>query len=209
MDYAPDGDLSRYEAADVADGIDYPEDPEKLMDALRHSGFLDGDQIHDWEQYGEKLFVRRQANAKRMRESRAANVQRTCDTHAEREDRTGQTGQTGQEEEHSVSTRAEEMTVFEHWKSVMGRNGATNFDDKRKKAVRWALKNYDLDTCIRAIDGYSASDFHMGRDSASGGKKYNDLTLIFRDADHAEKFLDLPQTGCEAVDRIWGGDDDD
>jgi hypothetical protein len=99
MDYAPDGDLSRYEAEDVADGIDYPGDPAELLDALRFAGFIDGMRIHDWEEYGEKLFRRRKANAERMKSARAEHVPRTCDTHAEREDRTGQTGQTEQEEE--------------------------------------------------------------------------------------------------------------
>jgi hypothetical protein len=74
--------------------------------------------------------------------------------------------------------------------------------------VKWALKNYGLERCIAAIDGYATSDFHMGRDPKSGGKKWDDLTLIFRDAEHAEKFMDAPRTGCEEVDRIWGNDED-
>jgi len=87
MAYAPDGDLSEYEEADIADGLDWDGDPGELMAALRDAGFLDGAKLHDWEDYGEKLFVRRQANAKRMRESRAQHVRNTCGTHAEREDR--------------------------------------------------------------------------------------------------------------------------
>jgi hypothetical protein len=98
--------------------------------------------------------------------------------------------------------------VFDHWRTAMHHNGATVFDNKRRKAVKWALKNYGIDNCIAAIDGYAASDFHMGRDPKSGGKKYDDLTLIFRDAEHAEKFMDAPKTGCEAVDEYWGGNED-
>lgn len=98
--------------------------------------------------------------------------------------------------------------VFTHWREVMGKNGATVLDDKRKRAVTWALEHYDIDTCLAAIDGYATSDFHMGRDPKSDGKKFNDLTLIFRDADHVEKFLGKPKTGCELVDEVWGGDED-
>lgn len=213
MDYAPDGDLSEYEDADIADGLDWDGDPAALMSALRDAGFIDGTKLHDWEEYGEKLYRKRQANAQRMKDKRAANVQRTCDTHSGHvgglEDRTGQDKEdrTGQEE-HSASTSDSATVVFDYWKTTMGRNGATIFDDKRKKAVKWALKNYDLETCLRAVDGYAASDWHMGRDPKTGGKKNNDLTLIFRDADHVERFLSKPKTGCEMVDEEWGGDED-
>jgi hypothetical protein len=102
------------------------------------------------------------------------------------------------------------MEIFDHWKQVMGRNGSTCFDDKRKKAVKWALKTYGTADCIAAVDGYAASDWHMGRDPTTGGKKNNDLTLIFRDAEHAEKFMHQPAklSALEEIDRIWGGDDD-
>lgn len=110
-------------------------------------------------------------------------------------------------EKHTVVGSTPADAVFEYWKAAMGRNGATNFDDKRKKVVKWALKTYGVETCLSAIDGYAASDFHMGRDPASGGKKNNDLTLIFRDATHAERFLDKPPSALEEIDRIWGHDE--
>lgn len=105
MDYAPDGDLARYQPADIADGIDYPGDPNQLVEALRDAGFLDDMQIHDWGEYGEKLYRRRQANAERMRQTRAQKtpavseettrakqVQRTCSARAAhvQSERTGQ-----------------------------------------------------------------------------------------------------------------------
>jgi hypothetical protein len=70
MDYAPDGDLSDFDPADVADGIGYDGDPKKLIKGLQDAGFMDGLQLHDWRDYGEKLHRRREANAKRMREAR-------------------------------------------------------------------------------------------------------------------------------------------
>jgi hypothetical protein len=213
MDYAPDGDLSEYEDADIADGLDWDGDPAVLLAAFRDAGFLDGSKLHDWEEYGEKLYRKRQANAQRMKEKRAANVQDTCDTHSGHvgglEDRTERTGQdrTGQEQDSEPASDSA-TAVFEHWKATMKRNGATNFDDKRKKAVKWALKTYGLETCLQAVDGYAASDWHMGRDPKTGGKKNNDLTLIFRDADHAEKFLNTPRSLCAEIDEIWGTDED-
>jgi hypothetical protein len=70
MDYAPDGDLSDFDPADVADGIEYDGDPKKLIKGLQDAGFMDGLHLHDWRDYGEKLHRRREANAKRMREAR-------------------------------------------------------------------------------------------------------------------------------------------
>lgn len=83
MDYAPDGDLSRFTADDVADAIDWQGDASVFMGALRSSGFVDGDQLHDWETYGGKLHEKRETNAERMRNARANRVQSTCDARAE------------------------------------------------------------------------------------------------------------------------------
>lgn len=100
------------------------------------------------------------------------------------------------------------VAVFDHWRTIMGKNGATTFDDARKRRVRWALKTYGFDDCIAAIDGCAASDFHMGRDPKAHGKN-NDLTLIFRDAMHTEKFRDngKRKSLCELVDEEWGSED--
>lgn len=88
MDYAPDGDLSRFTADDVADAIDWQGDASEFMGALRSSGFVDGDQLHDWSEYGGKLQEKRENNAERMRNARANRVQRTCETRAEDVQRT-------------------------------------------------------------------------------------------------------------------------
>lgn len=117
MAYAPDGDLSRYTPEDIADGIDWPGDPGQLIEALREAGFLDDLQLHDWEEYGEKLYQRRQRNAAQMRARRQAeravdestaaqdtteehvestcttrvqHVLNTCETRVKLQDRTGQ-----------------------------------------------------------------------------------------------------------------------
>ena len=213
-DYAPDGDLSKYEAADIADGIDYSGDPDALLDALQSAGFIDERMVHDWYDYAGCLIEQRKANAERMKTKRAAHVQRTCVTREglEREERVERVERVDKKEENiCASDLGNAAQVFDHWKQVMGRNGSTCFDDKRKKAVKWVLKTYSIEDCLAAIDGYAASDWHMGRDPKTGGKKNNDLTLIFRDAEHAEKFMHQPKarSALEEIDRIWGGDNDD
>jgi hypothetical protein len=72
LDYAQDGDLSRYTDEDVADAVLWDGDAALLMSALREAGFLDqsaGDPpwIHDWSEYGGKLLTKRKSDADRKR----------------------------------------------------------------------------------------------------------------------------------------------
>ena len=80
VDYAPDGDLGRYESGDIADACLWEGDADTLALALGAAGFLDdGRYIHDWEEYTGRLITQRAANAERKRMSRArhADVPRT------------------------------------------------------------------------------------------------------------------------------------
>jgi hypothetical protein len=77
-DYAQDGDLSRFDALDIAIGAEWEGNPDLFLDALIRSGFVDqGDAmtIHNWDDYAGKLIERRAKNAERMREARADTKQ--------------------------------------------------------------------------------------------------------------------------------------
>lgn len=91
--------------------------------------------------------------------------------------------------EPSEPTPAEQ--VFDSWKRATGRTGRTEFTAARRKRVEWALKTYGLIEALAAVAGLARSDWHMGRDPRSGGAKFDDLELVFRDAAHFEKFRDL------------------
>ena len=80
------------------------------------------------------------------------------------------------------------VEVFEYWKTKTARNRAT-LDIKRERDIRWAIAVYSVQTCKEAIDGCLLSDFHMGKNKEK--TVYNDVAIIFRDAAHVEKFLDL------------------
>lgn len=90
MDYAPDGELSKYTTAEIADGAMWEGDPDTFMEAMQEARFIDyfgegeGCAVHDWDQYGGKLIARRKADAERKsaeragtRISRPTDVQRT------------------------------------------------------------------------------------------------------------------------------------
>lgn len=80
------------------------------------------------------------------------------------------------------------QAVFDYWTTTMRSKSVVRcvLTDKRRKIIAKALKDYDVATCLAAIDGCALSDFHMGQNSRN--RKYDSLELIFRDADRIERF---------------------
>lgn len=82
LDNTPDGNLTGIPDRVIAKAAQWDGDSSQFVNALRESGFIDGDMIHDWMDYAGRLIAKRVANAERMREARAKNVQRTCNARA-------------------------------------------------------------------------------------------------------------------------------
>lgn len=96
MDFAEDGDISRFDEYDISDACEWSGDAKKFFEALCYSGFIDesdhGFIIHDWYDYAGKLIELRKKDAERKRNSRGKNkkndevpedVRRTSDGHPE------------------------------------------------------------------------------------------------------------------------------
>jgi hypothetical protein len=81
------------------------------------------------------------------------------------------------------------QTLFDFWKETFHKRSTTVLDDARRKKIATAIKAYGEETCRQAIIGCSLSDWPNGRNP--GNKKYHDLTLIFRNADKVEMFVDI------------------
>lgn len=81
--------------------------------------------------------------------------------------------------------------VFEYWKLVHNHPRA-QLDPKRQKTLRGVIKTgYTEEDCMLAIEGCADSSFHQGvNDSA---KIYDSIGLIFRDADHVDRFIEIGQ----------------
>ena len=93
----------------------------------------------------------------------------------------------------------EVQEVFAYWQQILGHKHSV-LDAKRIKAIERALKHYrSVDVCKQAIDGCARSDFHMGRDPKSHGRVHDDITLIFRDAEHTERFLKMKASGPDLL----------
>lgn len=82
--------------------------------------------------------------------------------------------------------------VFDHWRIKMS-SPRSKLDDKRKRLITNALKNYQAQDLKQAIDGCAASPFHMGQNDRK--EKYNGLDLILRNADKIDGFM------AKAIDR--------
>ena len=81
MEYAKDGDLSDYEAADIADAVQWEGDPDTFLNAMidcgpgSKSGFIDRNEnglfIHDWDQYVGKNLKKLEKTRERIEKIRA------------------------------------------------------------------------------------------------------------------------------------------
>jgi hypothetical protein len=95
------------------------------------------------------------------------------------------------------------LEVWEYWISVM-RGGSKRkpiLDATRRQIIAAAIHDYEVDGCKEAIDGCALSEFHMGRNKMN--KKYDSVELIFRDAEHVEKFLEILDKSKEDSGEPW------
>ena len=90
--------------------------------------------------------------------------------------------------------------LFEFWCETFGKNARTQLDEARRKKLTTAYKRYGEVDCKKAILGCSYSPWHQGRNP--GNKKYHDITLIFRNADKTEAFIDLYHKHTDAKTQL-------
>ena len=92
LDYADDGDLSRYDNEDIADAAMWDfNDAARFIEAMSSAGFLDktnnGYVLHDWYDYAGKLIDQRESNRERQRLYRERKKQRNSDVTVTNESR--------------------------------------------------------------------------------------------------------------------------
>jgi hypothetical protein len=87
------------------------------------------------------------------------------------------------------------VRVFDHWRTVH-RHERAKLDDKRKRLIASALKNYSEADLCQAISGYCNSPHHMGQNDKN--VVYDDIELLLRDAKHSDAglkfYADPPRT---------------
>lgn len=92
------------------------------------------------------------------------------------------------------ATRGPIDAVFTAWQQSTGHHRA-RLDDKRRRIITRALKDYPVDDVVDAVRGWRHSTFHTGRNDNK--RTYNDLSLLLRDSEHIERFRDLERHGPE------------
>lgn len=136
LDFAPDGDLSGWDAADIAAAAHYDGDPEAFVDSLLgcgrdgQAGFLerlpDGRLvIHDWYEYAGKYAERRQQDAERKRRSR----RRTTDSNPSDVQRTS-----GGQIPESVRNHNQNLNQYDHHHHAHAREEPA---DSGQPSQRW------------------------------------------------------------------------
>ena len=87
--------------------------------------------------------------------------------------------------------------LWEYWVTKMRSTSKRKpvLDDARRQYLGAALYDHQMQGCIDAIDGCALSEFHMGRNKMN--KRYDSVELIFRDAEHIEKFQEILDKSTE------------
>lgn len=87
LDNADDGDLTRIDVEDIAEGACWEGDAQQFLDALIYAEFVDRNDdgvivLHDWMDFAGKLVEKRRSDARRKREARhSEDVRRTSSGH--------------------------------------------------------------------------------------------------------------------------------
>lgn len=91
LDHAPSGDLSGFDDEEIAEESGWdrdqpahgpPHDSTEFVQALRDAGWLDGSDLHDWDEYAGRLLAKREANKERARKAREARTHGSHDVPA-------------------------------------------------------------------------------------------------------------------------------
>lgn len=90
--------------------------------------------------------------------------------------------------------------VFTHWQIIMSKSRA-RLDEKRRKCIKARFADgYEVQDLLDAINGCYLSPFHMGDNPDN--TIYNELSLICRDAEHIDRFIETFEEGQKRLARI-------
>jgi hypothetical protein len=95
---------------------------------------------------------------------------------------------------------ADKEEVFNYWVDTLKASARRKpvLDEKRLATIGAAIYDFGVEQCKQAIDGCKLSPFHMGRNKMN--KKYDDIELILRDAQHIERFLEQLDNSSDEKD---------
>ena len=100
---------------------------------------------------------------------------------------------------------ASTQEIFQHWQSVMNHPMAKLDKNRQRKIVQALGAGYSVLDLKQAIDGCVNTPHNMGKNEE--GQKYDDITLILRDATHIERFMNNcnANSGPNSTDDLMAG----
>jgi hypothetical protein len=180
IDYAPDGDVTKYSKEDIEAAVDWNGDPGKLYDALIECGFnghcglledVDGlIVIHDWQMYGGKIIGRRETDAERKR-----NIRRTSAGHPQDGEQTAHVDKIRQDkiiedktrEDNNTSANPTSVELTDLQKMVLVTFNAKRFRNQTQAALVLAWDRYPQDNVKAACTWAATKGFGLGQAIAS------------------------------------------
>ncbi len=176
LDYAPDGDVTKYSPEDIEAAVDWNGTPYVFYNALvdcgfnGHCGLIEktGEHvlIHDWDTYAGKLIERREANANRMRSTRAKHVQGTLFASVELPNQPNQPNQPTIPTEPTDQPAAPDgLSDLQHM--VLASFNAKRFKNQTQAAVVAAWDRYPEQNVKAACAWAATKGFGLGQAIAS------------------------------------------
>lgn len=183
FNFAHDGDLSRFDAEDIALGVEWEGDPDALMAALA-VGFVNNGIIHDWYEWGGKLFGEHIEDAQRKYDSYHSEQGKIST------EKTGENRRMPQRREEKKKPpsysplRGEQFEVF--WAIYPKRKG----NNRRKTVAAWNARLRDGETPERMI----AASRHYAEERSGKDETYTLMAATFLGRDlRYEEWVDPPR----------------
>ena len=102
----------------------------------------------------------------------------------------------------AVNASDQVRRIHAYWQHRCNRRGSRLLEG-RTKAILKALNHFTEEQIRLAIDGCSISDYHMGRDPRSGGRKYNDIAEnILKNESTIERFMGIASAAMGHTERV-------
>lgn len=222
LDHAPDGNLGKYYADEIAEAADWNEDPQAFVDAMISVGLIDegddGLELHEYMDRAEgykKAEKQRQYREKKKESSdepQGSGVKSTRSPRVPHVKPTRSPERRG--EERSREERRGEEQHTEARSSPDGSSPAGSVETaiakqvfdyyrqhhprakpgaKERRLLRDRIaEGYTADDICQAIDGCHLSPHHCGQNDR--GTKYQTLELILRDSSKVTQFLEIARS---------------
>jgi len=160
----------------------YPPPPSNLINLLNTSSTNIQEHVCEYSTNGHLELVEYSLNSsdERKEKEKEKEKEKGNKTHRDTENKSSA-------KECSNLMRSNVTELFCYWQKIMNHPNA-KLDKKRNKTIENAFNlGYSLADLKKSIDGCKNTPYNMGKND--NGQTYDGIGLIFRDAEHIERFM--------------------